>query len=89
MAYFLKALKQQKQRLEKKIEREQIVIGRLPELSARILELAKEHGRLTISQIVNLTSANRNTVKKHLRALVFANHLAQHGAGKGTWYGRV
>ena len=89
VVYFLKALKQQKQRLEKKIERERIVIGTLPELSVTILELAKEHGRLTISQIVDLTDANRNTVKKHLQALVSANHLSQHGAGKGTWYGRV
>ena len=88
VVYFLKALKQQKQRLEKKIERERIVIGTLPELSVTILELAKEHGRLTIGQIVDLTGANRNTVKKHLQSLVSANHLAQHGIGKGTWYGR-
>lgn len=87
--YFLKALQQQKQRLEKKIERERIVIGTLPELSVKILELAKEHGRLTVSQIVDLTNANRNTVKKHLQSLVTANHLSQHGTGKGTWYGRV
>jgi len=63
--------------------------GGLAELSVKILELAKEHGRLTVSQIVNLTNANRNTVKKHLQSLVAANHLSQHGAGKGTWYGRV
>ncbi|MEM6780328.1 MAG: DUF977 family protein [Pseudomonadota bacterium] len=89
VVYFLQALKQQKQRLEKKIEREQIVIGTLPELSVKILELAKEHGRLTIGQIVNLTGANRNTVKKHLQTLVAANHLKQQGTGKGTWYERV
>lgn len=89
VVYFLKALKQQKQRLEKKIERERIVIGTLPELSVKILELAKEHGRLTIGQIVDLTGANRNTVKKHLQTLVSANHLKQQGTGKGTWYERV
>ena len=60
----------------------------LPELSVNILELATEHGRLTVSQIVGLTGANRNTVKKHLQALVSNHHLAQHGKGKGTWYGR-
>lgn len=89
VVYFLKALKQQKLRLEKKIERERIVIGTLPELSVTILELAKEHGRLTIGQIVDLTGGNRNTIKKHLQALVSANHLSQHGTGKGTWYGRT
>lgn len=61
----------------------------LPELSVQILELVKEHGRITVSQIVSFTGANRNTVKKHLQTLVSANHLAQHGTGKGSWYGRV
>ena len=89
LVYFLGALQRQKQRLEQKIERERIVIGKLPALSVHILELAREHGRLTISQTVRLTGANRNTVKKHLRSLVDANHLAQHGTGKGTWYGRA
>jgi len=87
--YFLRALKKQKQRLETKIEREQILVARLPELSVNILERATDHGRLTVSQIVELTGANRNTVKKHLQALVANRHLAQHGKGKGTWYGRV
>lgn len=41
----------------------------------------------SLSDAVTVTGANRNTVKKHLAALVEANHLAQHGTGKGTWYG--
>lgn len=87
-AYFLRALQQQKIRLEKKIEREHIIGASLPELSLKILDAARERGRVTIAEIVRLTGANRNTVKKHLAALVKANHLAQHGVGKGTWYGR-
>ncbi|MES9975059.1 MAG: DUF977 family protein [Candidatus Thiodiazotropha sp.] len=86
--YFLRALQKQKVRLETKIAREKILINKLPELSVQILELAKAHGRLTIRQIVDITEANRNTVKKHLQALVTAGHLSQHGTGKGTWYGR-
>lgn len=86
--YFLRALKGQKLRLAKKIERERIVLQNLPELSVQILELAKAHGKLTIGEIVKLTSANRNTVKLHLRALVTANHISQHGTGRGTWYTR-
>ncbi len=86
--YFLRALQQQKRRLEKKIERERIVMEKLPELSLKIMELAREHGRLTISDVVSLTGANRNTAKKHLASLVDANHLEQHGTGKGTWYKR-
>lgn len=85
--YFLRTLKKQKQRLEAKIQREKILVAALPELSMQILELAQEHGRLTITQVVQITRANRNTVKKHLQSLVAAQHLAQHGKGKGTWYG--
>jgi Fic family protein len=85
--YFLRALQQQKRRLEKKIERERLVLGSLPELSLQIVDAAKGRGRITIAEIVVLTGANRNTVKKHLAALVAAKHLTQRGAGKGTWYG--
>ena len=87
--YVLQALQEQKQRLEAKLEREQLLMARLPELSVRILELAAEHGRLSVSQIVDITGANRNTIKKHLQSLVANQHLAQHGKGKGTWYSRA
>ncbi len=85
-AYFLRALQQQKRRLEKKVERERLILGAMPELSLQILDAVKERGRITIGEIVNLTGANRNTVKKHLVALVGANNLTQVGTGKGTWY---
>ena len=88
ITYFLGALQQQKRRLEEKIARERIMMESLPDLSLGILELAKEHGKVTNAQIVKATGANRNTVKKHLQSLVASNHLAQHGVGKGTWYGR-
>ena len=87
--YFLRTLQQQKLRLEKKIESERILITVLPELSLHILDIAKDRGRVTIGEIVTLTGANRNTVKKHLKALVAANRITQHGTGKGTWYGRI
>lgn len=53
----------------------------LPELSLQIIEGIKERRHMTIGEIVNLTGANRNTVKKHLATLVGAKHLAQHGTG--------
>jgi predicted HTH transcriptional regulator len=62
-------------------------MGTLPELSLQIMDAAKERGRITIGEIVRLSRANRNTVKKHLASLVEARHLTQHGVGKGTWYG--
>ncbi|MEO1406044.1 MAG: Fic family protein [Pseudomonadota bacterium] len=84
--YFLRALQTQKQRLECKIERERLILGDLPELSVNILELARERGRVTVAEIAMFTGASRNTVKDHLKALTRADHLARHGAGRGTWY---
>jgi Fic family protein len=84
--YFLKILKQQKDRLENKIEREQILIGNLPELSVQILELCRERGRVTIAEVVKTTGISRNTIKDHIMTLTNKGHLARHGAGRGTWY---
>ena len=84
--FFLKALKQQKQKLEIKVEREKLLLSQLPELSLKILELVKSRGRIKISDVVVLTNANRNTIKKHLENLVASNQLFNHGRGKGTWY---
>lgn len=85
--FFLRSLQQQKARLEKKIERERLILGDLPELSVQILELCRERGRVTVAEAVRITGANRNTIKDHLRALTKAGHITRHGAGRGTWYG--
>ncbi len=84
---FLRALEQQKRNLERKIEREQLVLGNLPELSVQILEFVREHGRITIAEAVKVTAQNRGTIRDHVKALTKAGHLAPHGAGRGTWYG--
>jgi Fic family protein len=87
LTFFLRALQQQKARLEKKIERERLILGDLPELSVQILELCRERGRVTVAEAAKATDANRNTIKDHLKALTKAGHLEQHGAGRGAWYG--
>lgn len=84
--FFLRALQLQKRRLEKKIERERMILGDLPELSVQILELARERGRVSVAEVVKATGSSRNTVKVHLRALADQGHLARHGAGRGAWY---
>ena len=89
LTWFLSALKQQQGRLSAKLEREHLLLGRLPELSVRLLDLCREHGRLTVATAVGLTGANRNTVKDHLRRLARGGHLARHGAGRGAWYALV
>ena len=86
MIYFLTALKQQKDRLEKKIERERMLLGDLPELSVQILELCRERGRVTVGEMTKLTKISRNTIKDHVAALAGKGHLLKHGAGRGTWY---
>ena len=86
LTYFLKTLQHQKKRLEKKIERERIILGDLPALSVQILEIARDHGRVTISEATKETGKSRNTVKDHIKALTEKGHLARHGAGRGTWY---
>ncbi len=86
--FFLRTLQKQKKALEIKLERERIVVNKLPALSVQILELAKAHGKITNAIILDATGANRNTIKVHLRRLVEGNHLTQHGTGKGTWYSR-
>jgi Fic family protein len=87
LLFFLRALQKQKRNLAAKVEREKIVLAALPGLSVQIVEHARQHGRVTIGEIVRLTGANRNTLKQHLRRLVGQGHLKQYGARKGTWYG--
>ena len=86
LVFFLRALQQQMRRLAKKIEHEKIVLSSLPELSLRILDHAREHGRVSIGDIIKLTGASRNTLKQQFRQLVHKRHLAKHGGGRTTWY---
>ena len=84
--FFLKCLKKQKDRLTKKLERERLLLVKLPKLSNEILTLVREHERLTISDLETLTQANRNTLKVRLRELVNDNFLTQSGKARATWY---
>ncbi len=86
LVFFLRSLAEQVRRLEKKVEREKIVLAALPELQLEIVEFACEHGRVTIGEAIKLTSASRNTLKQHFRILVERGTLNQHGRGRGVWY---
>jgi Fic family protein len=88
VVYFLKVLQQQKVRLEKKVDADRRLFGTLPELSVRILELVREHGRVTVAEAAATTGASRNTIKDHISGLVRSGELVRHGAGRGTWYAR-
>ncbi len=86
LVFFLRSLAEQVRRLEKKVERERIVLATLPELSLTIVEFAREHGRVTMSDAIKLTGASRNTLKQHFRNLIENGNLNQHGSGRGVWY---
>jgi Fic family protein len=87
LVFFLRSLAEQVRRLEKKVEREKIVLATIPELQLQIVEFAREHGRVTIGEAIKLTGVSRNTLKQHFRALVERGTLDQHGRGRGVWYG--
>jgi Fic family protein len=86
LAFFLQALAEQVKRLQKKIERERIVLAALPALALQVVEFAREHGRVTMGDAIRLTGASRNTLKQHFRSLVQRGHLNQQGGGRGAWY---
>ena len=86
LLFFLRSLAEQVRRLNKKVEREKLVLAPLPELSLQIVEFAREHGRVTMGDLIRLSGASRNTLKQHFRALVEQGHLNQHGSGRGVWY---
>jgi len=86
LEFLLRSLAEQVRRLEKKVEREKLVLPSLPGLSLQIVECAREHGRVTIGEAIRLTGASRNTLKQHVRNLVERRYLNQHGSGRGVWY---
>ena len=86
LTYFLKSLSKQKQSLEAKIKRERIMLDDLPELSLQILEIAREHGRVTIADTAKTTGISKSTIKDHMKSLHKNGYIERHGAGRGTWY---
>jgi Fic family protein len=86
LLFFFRCLQRQKNHLEVKLQKEQGLLKALPPLSLQVLELIASHGGLGIGEIVKLTHANRNTLKKTLAMLVKENYMTRNGTGKSTWY---
>ena len=84
--FFLNSLNSQVKRLMVKIEKERLLLQTLPDTSLIIIEHIKQHGRVTLSEMVTLTGGNRNTLKKHFQKLVSMNQISRHGKGRGVWY---
>jgi Fic family protein len=86
LLFFLRALQQQKRHLAHKVERERLIMSTLPELAVSIIDHVRQHGRVTIGDMIRATGASRNTLKEHFRRLLEQGHLVRHGTGKGSWY---
>jgi len=86
LSFFLHALQKQKRKLEAKVEREKLMRSTLPELAIAILELASEHGQISIADIIRVTGAPRATIKKRVTELAKSGHLRRGGKGRSTWY---
>ncbi len=58
----------------------------LPTISQRIIDLARDRGRISIGDVIDSTGISRNTLKQHFRNLVAKGYLSQYGGGRGVWY---
>jgi Fic family protein len=88
LRFFLLCLVEQKDSLAEKVKRERLMTSLSP-LDEQLIQLARQHGRLTLTGAVTLTKSNRNTLKLHLRQLVQAGHLQLLGRGRSSWYEAV
>ena len=88
LRFFLLCLAQQKHSLAEKLRRERLMSS-LSAFDEQLVQLARQHGRLTLNAALALTKANRNTLKLHLRQLVKAGRLQLLGRGRSSWYEAV
>jgi Fic family protein len=89
LRYFLSALKKQKDILQDRIKQEKnLSTADLPALSRTILQIVRNREQSTVSDLVTLSKANRNTIKKHLKSLVEKHLIKQQGIKKGAWYSK-
>jgi Fic family protein len=87
LSFFLRCLKKQKSNLAAKVKKEKALDDTtLPALSIQILELLKQHGRLTIAEMVEHTAASQSTIKVRLRELISMGRIQRYGKARATWY---
>jgi Fic family protein len=86
LSYFLNAIHTQVKRLRVKAEHEHVLSRKLSALGTQIVDYLHHHERASIGDLVQVTGANRNTIKLQLRKLVESHLVVQHGTGRGTWY---
>ena len=85
LGYFLGALEQQLERIERVVDRERQAV-RLSPLQRTILDVVSEHGEAETALLLEATGANRNTLKDNMRKLVDAGLVERLGQKRGTRY---
>lgn len=86
IVFFLKSLKRQKDNLEAKVTREQILLSQQNQTAQFILDLLKERGRLTMGELEILSHQPRHHLRRQIEKLIQNQLIRQNGKGKGTWY---
>lgn len=86
VVFFLKSMVKQKNNLSQRVSEERTLKASLPALSRDILEMVRTRGEVTVKEIEVSTSANRNTIKAHLKRLVEQGYLISIGKGRGARY---
>ncbi len=86
LAFFAKAIEELTKRLTVKVEFAEKALAEKPIVAQEILQLLRERGRATITDVVQMTGQNRNTVKHHLHILKASAKVRLIGAGRGAFY---
>ena len=86
LVFFLRCLMRQRERLIRRIGAEEKTALKLSALANQNVRLYEAQTVLTVARAVELTGANRNTVKAALRTLVERQVLARRGQGRGAHY---
>lgn len=86
LAFFAKAIEELTKRLPVKVESTEKALAEKPVVAQEILQLLRERGRATITDVVQMTGQNRNTVKHHLHILKVSAKVRLVGAGRGAFY---
>lgn len=89
IGFFLEVLCEQKNVLQRRLEKGRPEIANMPSLSTKVLRLFDKHERISMKEIERLTRGKRSTLKLRLGELVDEGYLVRHGKARATWYSRV
>lgn len=74
-------------RLRGNVERERLLLAKLPDLAIQMLDHARNRGRVTtIADAVTITGLSRNTLKLRFKLSRGRGLQVLHEPGRGAWY---